>query len=83
LGAEYIDSYGASLRNVTLQDARRVIDEAFPTLDSLSIVLVGDAAKIRDQVKGYGVMTEMSLTEPSFEPERGSLSDLGSPAVAA
>jgi hypothetical protein len=33
---------------------------------------VGDAAKIRDQVKGYGVITEMTLTEPSFEPEPGA-----------
>jgi predicted Zn-dependent peptidase len=68
LGAEYIDSYGTALRNVTLQDTRRVIDEAFPTIDSLSVVLVGDAAKIRDQVKGYGAITDMTLTEPSFEP---------------
>jgi zinc protease len=73
LGAEYIDSYGAALRKVTLQDTRRVIDEAFPTLDSLAIVLVGDAAKIRDQVKGYGVITDMTLTEPSFEPEPRTL----------
>jgi hypothetical protein len=51
-----------------LPDTRRVIDEAFPTLDSLAVVLVGDAAKIRDQVKGYGVITDMTLTEPSFEP---------------
>jgi hypothetical protein len=50
-----------------------VIDEAFPTLDSLAIVLVGDAAKIRDQVKGYGTITDMTLTEPSFEPEPRAL----------
>jgi predicted Zn-dependent peptidase len=73
LGAEYIDNYGAALRKVTLQDSRRVIDEAFPTLDSLAIVLVGDAAKIRDQVKGYGTITDMTLTEPSFEPEPRAL----------
>jgi hypothetical protein len=34
---------------------------------------VGDAAKIRDQVKGYGVITDMTLTEPSFEPEPRTL----------
>lgn len=68
LGPEYIDSYGTALRKVELQDARRVIDEAFPPLDSLTIVLVGDAAKIRDQVKSYGAITDMTLTEPSFHP---------------
>ncbi len=68
LGPDYIDHYGASLRGVTLQDARAVIDEAFPTADALDIVLVGDADKIRDQVKGYGTITEMTLTEPTFDP---------------
>src|SRR6201985_2454446 len=56
LGPEYIDNYGVALGKVELQDTRRIIDEAFPTLDSLVIVLVGDAAKIRDQVKGYGTI---------------------------
>jgi hypothetical protein len=56
-----------------LQDTRRVIDEAFPTLDSLAIVLIGDAAKIRDQVKGYGAITDMTLTQPTFEPDPRAL----------
>jgi predicted Zn-dependent peptidase len=73
LGSEYIDHYGTSLRKVELQDAQRVIGEAFPTLDSLAIVLVGDAKKIRDQVKGYGAITDMTLTQPSFEPEPRAL----------
>ena len=66
LGSEYIDHYGPALRNVTLPDARRVIDEAFPSPDSLAIVLVGDASKIRKQVEGYGPVTDMTLTQPSF-----------------
>ena len=66
LGSEYIDHYGPALRNVTLPDARRVIDEAFPAPDSLAIVLVGDAGKIRKQVEGYGPVTDMTLTQPSF-----------------
>jgi zinc protease len=67
LGPEYIDHYGPALRNVTLADTRRVVDEAFPTPDSLALVLIGDAAKIRDQVKRYGPITDLSLTEPSFQ----------------
>jgi hypothetical protein len=73
LGPEYIDNYGTALRNVELQDTLRVIDEAFPTLDSLAIVLIGDAAKIRDQVNGYGTITDMTLTQPSFEPDPQAL----------
>jgi hypothetical protein len=49
-----------------LPDARRVIDEAFPAPDSLAIVLVGDADKIRRRVEGYGPITDMTLTQPSF-----------------
>jgi predicted Zn-dependent peptidase len=68
LGPDYIDNYGPTLRKVTLQDAREVINEAFPTPDALAIVLVGDAAKIREQVKGYGTITDMTLTQPAFDP---------------
>ena len=68
LGAEYIDNYGPALRNVTLRDTRQVIDEAFPSPDALAIVLVGDAAKIRDQVTGYGAITAMTLMQPVFDP---------------
>jgi hypothetical protein len=53
---------------VTLQDTRRVIDEAFPSPEALAIVLVGDAAKIRDQVAAYGAITDMTLMQPAFDP---------------
>jgi hypothetical protein len=56
-----------------LADARRVIDEAFPSPDSLAIVLVGDAAKIRKRAEAYGPVTDMTLTQPSFEPEARAL----------
>jgi predicted Zn-dependent peptidase len=68
LGPEYIDDYAAQLRGVTLSAARTVIDHAFPKVDDLVIVLIGDAAKIRDVAHRYGEVTEMSLTEPSFSP---------------
>jgi zinc protease len=66
LGSDYIDHYGAALRRVSLKDARAVIDQAFPSADSLAIVLIGDAAKIREQVSGYGPITEIPLTDPAF-----------------
>jgi zinc protease len=68
LGPEYIDNYGPALRQVSLQDAREVIHEAFPTAAALAVVVIGDAAKSRGQVSGYGDLTEMALTQPAFDP---------------
>lgn len=68
LGPEYIDQYGPALREVTLQDAQRVIEDAFPSPEALAIVLVGDAARIREQVADYGATTHMTLTQPAFSP---------------
>ncbi len=68
LGPGYIDNYGPALRQVTLQDARTVIEEAFPSAAALAIVLIGDAARIRAQVQGYGPVVEMALTQPAFDP---------------
>jgi zinc protease len=45
-----------------------VIDHAFPDADDLAIVLIGDAARIRDVARLYGKVTEMSLTQPTFSP---------------
>ena len=66
LGPDYIDHYGAALRRVSLKEANAVIDQAFPSADSLAIVLIGDAAKIREQVSGYGPVTDIPLTHPAF-----------------
>jgi zinc protease len=73
LGPEYIDNYGPTLRNVTPADTRRAVEECFPTPDSVAIVLIGDAAKIRDQVRRYGPITDMALTQPTFEPAHRTL----------
>jgi predicted Zn-dependent peptidase len=70
LGPEHIDEYAAQLRGVTLPVARAVIDHAFPNADDLVIVLIGDAAKIRDVASRYGEVTAMSLTQPAFSPNR-------------
>jgi len=67
LGTDYIDHYGSALRRVGPKDAHAVIDQAFPSADSLAIVLIGDAAKIRDQLKEYGPLTEMALTHAAFD----------------
>jgi len=69
LGPEYIESYAPALKNVGMQNARMVIDKVFPDPREVTIVLIGDGAKIRAQLKKYGPVTEMSLTQPSFAPE--------------
>jgi zinc protease len=68
LGSAYIDDYAAMLRAVTLQDARTVIDAAYPSVDDLAIVLIGDAGSIRDAARNYGPVTEMPITQPAFVP---------------
>ena len=66
LGADYIDGYSPALRRVSLKDAHAVIQQAFPSADRLAIVLIGDAAKIRQQIARYGPVTEIPLTQPAF-----------------
>ena len=68
LDAAYIDDYDSMLRGVTLEDARQVIDEAYPNVDDLTIVLVGDAKKIRRVARRYGAVTVMPITQPQFVP---------------
>lgn len=70
LGPEYIDGYAEDLARVCVEDARTVIDEAFPAPSAVEIVLIGDAVRIRSQVQGYGPLTEMTLTQPEFDAAR-------------
>ena len=67
LGPDYIDLYPAALRRVDVKEAQAVIDPVFPSPDAVAIVLIGDAARIRAQVKEYGPITELSLTHPAFD----------------
>ncbi len=68
LDARYIENYAPALRQVSMPDTRVVIDTVFPDPDGLAIVLIGDAEKIRAQVRKYGPVTEMLLTQPAFAP---------------
>jgi zinc protease len=66
LGSGYIEDYSAELHRVTLPKMQGVIDRAFPSPEQLAIVLIGDAAELRDKVEGYGPVTQLPLTEPEF-----------------
>lgn len=66
LGKEYIEGYGPSLQKVDLAETAAVTADAFPRPTDLVMVLIGDAAKIRDVAAKYGTVTEMKLSDPVF-----------------
>lgn len=66
LDRAYIEGYGPALATVGVADTAAVIADAFPSPDDLAIVLVGDAAKIRDTVRKYGPLDEIPLAAPDF-----------------
>ena len=68
LGRSYIDDYPAQLAAVGVQEAQAVIEEAFPSGDSVAIVAIGDASRIRSVVAAFGPLSEMALTDPEFSP---------------
>ncbi len=68
LGREDVDGFAARVATVDGPTARATIDAAFPTSADLVMVLIGDAARIRDDVRKYGPVTEMKLTDPRFAP---------------
>lgn len=68
LDRSWIEGYGAALAQVSADDARAVIADAFPSAGNVAIVLIGDAAKIRDVAAKLGPVTEMPFTAPRFQP---------------
>jgi predicted Zn-dependent peptidase len=68
LGKDYIEGYPPALAQVDLAETAAVIADAFPRPADLVIVLVGDAAKIREAAAKYGTVTEMKLSDPDFAP---------------
>ena len=68
LGREDVDEYAARVTKVDAAAVRSTIEQSFPQPENLVIVLIGDAAKIRDAVKKYGPVTEMKITDPRFTP---------------
>jgi predicted Zn-dependent peptidase len=68
LGPDDVNEFAARVTAVDAAASKRTIGEAFPQSRNLAIVLVGDAARIRDQVGKYGPVTEMKITDPRFAP---------------
>jgi predicted Zn-dependent peptidase len=68
LGKDYIEGYLPAVAKVDLAEAAAVTADAFPRPGDLAIVLIGDAAKIRDAAARLGPVTEMKITAPDFSP---------------
>ena len=47
---------------------RQAVDSAYPDATDVDIVLIGDAARIRDQVSKFGPMAETPLEAADFAP---------------
>ena len=61
-----VDEFAARIDAADAAAVRASIDRDFPRTSDLAIVLVGDAADIRESVRKYGPLTEMKITDPSF-----------------
>ena len=68
LGKDYIEGYAPALAKVDLPETAAVIADAFPRPADIDIVLIGDAARIREMAAKYGAVTEMKLSDPDFAP---------------
>jgi zinc protease len=68
LGPDDVNEFAARVTAVDDATAKRIVGQAFPQSRNLAIVLVGDAARIREQVGKYGPVTEMKITDPRFAP---------------
>ncbi len=66
LPESYIGHFGSDLVATDASAVRAVIDEAFPSPDNLDIVLIGDAARIREAAARFGPVTTIPLAAPNF-----------------
>ena len=64
----HIDEFGPQLMRVDAAAVRQAVDSAYPDATDVDIVLIGDAARIRDQVSKFGPMAETPLEAADFAP---------------
>jgi len=69
LDRTYIDNYGTALEGATPVTVHNAISDVYPHADNIAFILIGDADRIRESVAKYGPVTEMSITEPRFNPD--------------
>ncbi len=66
LDVAYINDYAAALSAATSDSIAAAINEVYPSPEDLSFILIGDAARIREDISQYGPISEMSIDEPRF-----------------
>lgn len=66
LDRSYIDGYANALASVSSTDTAKVVREHFPASTDLTLVVIGQAAKIREGLGKYGPVIEMKLSDPTF-----------------
>lgn len=66
LSRDEVNGFGDQLRAVSAEQARLVINAVLPAENDLLMVLVGNAAAIREQVAKYGQVTVLPLSAPTF-----------------
>jgi zinc protease len=64
----YIDDFGRELQRVDAAAVRQVVDNAYPAAEDVDIVLIGDAACIREQAAKFGPVAEKPLEAADFSP---------------
>jgi len=68
LPESYLGDFGSELVRVDGAAISAVIARAYPNSEDLAMVLVGDAARIREVAAKLGTVTEMTLAAPDFAP---------------
>ena len=66
LDRSYIDDYGTALSAVKLDDAKSIVSDVIPPSEKLALVVIGKADAIRDDLRKYGPLTEVKLSDPEF-----------------
>jgi zinc protease len=66
-----IEGFAAALERVDTALAARVIQEAYPDRGNLDLVLIGDAARIRNAAQELGPVLEQPLAATEFTPPAG------------
>ena len=68
LDMAYVNDYVEALEAADATGITAAIADVYPPTEDLVLILIGDAAKIRDAVSEYGPLTEMSISETRFRP---------------
>jgi zinc protease len=63
-----VDAYAAAVQKADLGAVRKAIARVYPDPENTTIVLIGNADKIRDVARKFGTVTEMKITEKRFAP---------------